>query len=255
MPDEIAKLAEAILRDPVRINVAPVKATTALIEESVCFVPRKQKTEVLSQILQRRNVGRAIVFTRTKHGADRVAKQLHRAGIKADAIHGNKTQSSRQRILAGFKAGRTHVLVATDVASRGIDIDDVSHVFNYDLPHEPESYVHRIGRTGRAGATGFAVSLCDREERPLLAAIQRLVRRTLPVDAEASVEPAPTARELNSTDAAPQPGGKRRKFNGARSGHRPGGSGYSPQAGRPGNYPPRFPRKKKGRKALPTRQG
>lgn len=182
MPDAIAQLANSILRDPVRVRIAPVKATTELIQQSVFFVPRQYKIQLLSEYLASRAVDRALVFTRTKRGADRVARQLNRAGIAADSLHGDKSQSARQRALAEFKANRTGVLVATDIAARGIDVDGISHVVNFDLPHEPETYVHRIGRTGRAGATGVAVSLCDHEERDLLRAIERLTTRAIPVE-------------------------------------------------------------------------
>jgi ATP-dependent RNA helicase RhlE len=186
MPEAIDRFAAAILRDPVRLRIAPIKATTELIEQSVFFVPQKDKTRLLSNLLKNRAVTRALVFTRTKHGADRVARHLNQSGISADAIHGNKSQASRQRTLADFKSNRTRVLVATDVASRGIDVEGISHVMNYDLPHEPETYVHRIGRTGRAGATGIAVSLCDHDERKLLKAIERLIRDTLQVNKDTS---------------------------------------------------------------------
>ena len=184
IPDAIERFAATILRDPVRLRIAPVQATTDLIEHSVFFVPQKQKTQLLASLLKTRAVTRALVFTRTKHGADRVARQLNQSGIRADAIHGNKSQATRQRTLADFKLNRTHVLVATDVASRGIDVEGISHVMNYDLPHEPETYVHRIGRTGRAGATGIAVSLCDNDERKYLKAIEQLIRQTLLVEKE-----------------------------------------------------------------------
>jgi len=187
MPEPIERLAAAILRDPQRIRIAPVKATTELIEESVFFVPRQQKPRLLASLLGMRAVTRALVFTRTKHGADRVARQLNQAGIRADAIHGNKSQGARQRTLEDFKTSRTPVLVATDIAARGIDVEGISHVLNYDLPHEPETYIHRIGRTGRAGVSGIAVSLCDDEERKHLAAIEKLIRRVLPVERDPRV--------------------------------------------------------------------
>jgi ATP-dependent RNA helicase RhlE len=179
MPDAIRQLADSLLSDPVRIRIAPVEATTKLIAESVCFVPKQSKPRLLTDLLTAEGVVRAMVFTRTKHGADRVARHLNQAGIRAEAMHGNKSQSARQRTLAGFKSERPPVLVATDVAARGIDVDNVSHVFNYDLPHEPEMYVHRIGRTGRAGAAGIAVSFCEDQERKLLHSIERLIRRKL----------------------------------------------------------------------------
>jgi ATP-dependent RNA helicase RhlE len=206
IPEEIQKLADSLLRDPARIRIAPVAATTDLIAESVCFVPKQQKPQLLAELLTADSVARALVFTRTKHGADRVARQLNQAGIRAEAMHGNKSQSARQRTLAGFKSNRPPVLVATDVAARGIDVDGVSHVFNYDLPHEPEMYVHRIGRTGRAGAAGIAVSFCDREERKLLQAIERLIRRKLAVTHESSAaEPAvETSRPTPAQPSSPR---------------------------------------------------
>ena len=157
MPDEVAALAREILRDPVRIDVSPKTVTVDLTDQHVVFVENGDKRQVLTKLLREPAVTRAIVFTRTKHGANRVAQQLDRDGIAAEAIHGNKSQNARQRALESFKNGKTWVLVATDIAARGIDIDAVSHVFNFELPHEPESYVHRIGRTGRAGAYGH----CD----------------------------------------------------------------------------------------------
>jgi ATP-dependent RNA helicase RhlE len=187
MPDAIERFAAAILRDPVRVRIAPVKATTELIEHSVFFVHEWQKTELLANLLNTQAVTRALVFTRTKHGADKVARKLNQSGIRADAIHGNKSQASRQRSLDDFKSNRTRVLVATDVASRGIDVEGISHVMNYDLPQEPETYVHRIGRTGRAGATGIAVSLCHNGERKQLVAIERLIHQTLLVKKDPSV--------------------------------------------------------------------
>lgn len=182
MPQTIAGLADAILHDPARVRIAPVRATTDLIEQSVAFVPRQQKTQRLADLLMARPAARALVFTRTKHGADRLARQLNRLGIGADAIHGNKSQSARQRTLEDFRSNRTAVLVATDLAARGIDVEGISHVLNYDLPHEPETYVHRIGRTGRAGVPGIAISFCDEEERKHLAAIEQLIRRKLPIE-------------------------------------------------------------------------
>jgi ATP-dependent RNA helicase RhlE len=182
MPEAISHLAGSILHDPVRVRVVPVKATTNLIRQSVFFVHQQQKTRLLAEYLSTRAITRALVFTRTKHGADRVARQLNRAGIAADSIHGDKSQSARQRALADFKSSRTGVLVATDIAARGIDVEGISHVLNFDLPREPELYVHRIGRTGRAGATGVAVSLCDDGEREHLRAIERFTGRAVPVE-------------------------------------------------------------------------
>jgi ATP-dependent RNA helicase RhlE len=182
MPEAIGRLAVAILRDPIHVRIAPVKATADLIDQSVFFVPRRDKPRLLAKLIATRSVTRGLIFTRTKRGADRVTKHLNREGIRAGAIHGNKSQAARQRTLDDFKSNRMKILVATDIASRGIDVEGISHVMNFDLPHEPETYVHRIGRTGRAGATGVAVSLCDADERKRLKAIERLIRKTLSVE-------------------------------------------------------------------------
>ena len=185
MPDAIAQLANSILRDPVRIRIPPVRATTELIRQSVFFVPNRDKIRLLAEYLSTQASTRALVFTRTKHRADRVARQLRQTGIVAAAIHGDKSQSgSRERAFAEFRSGRIEVLVATDIAARGIDVDGISHVLNFDLPREVETYVHRIGRTGRAGTKGVAVSLCDEEERQYLRAIERLIGRSLPAERE-----------------------------------------------------------------------
>ncbi len=197
MPESIRSLANSILRSPAFVAVQPVASTVETIAQSVYFVDRGVKMSLLMHVLEQPDAQRAIVFTRTKHGANRVVEKLKRARIEAEAIHGNKSQNARQRALAGFKTGRTRVLVATDVAARGIDVDAVSHVVNFDIPHEPESYVHRIGRTGRAGQGGVALSFCDREERPLLRDIERLIRKPIDVVREhpyAERQAAPRAR-------------------------------------------------------------
>jgi ATP-dependent RNA helicase RhlE len=210
MPPAIQDLADSLLDDPQRIRIEPIRETTALIAESVCFVGKQGKAQLLVDLLSAREVARAVVFTRTKHGADRVARQLNQAGIRAEAMHGNKSQAARQRTLAGFKSNRPPVLVATDVAARGIDVDAVSHVFNFDLPREPEMYVHRIGRTGRAGASGTAVSFCEDQERKLLQAIERLIRRKLPVEHVTS-DTERSAEQADSTSArAPMPATSRK---------------------------------------------
>jgi ATP-dependent RNA helicase RhlE len=176
MPKEVVALARDILDDPIRVDVSPKQVTVEEIDQRVVMVGNGDKQRMLEHLLRDDEVSRAIVFTRTKHGANKVARKLERAGIDAEAIHGNKSQSARQRALRNFKNGDVGVLVATDIAARGIDIDAVSHVFNYELPHEPESYVHRIGRTGRAGATGAAWSLVDPSERNRLRAVERLIK-------------------------------------------------------------------------------
>ncbi len=176
MPNAVAALAREILDDPVRVDVSPKQVTVKEIDQRFVMVGTSDKQRMLEHLLRDDEVSRAIVFTRTKHGANKVAKKLGNAGIGAEAIHGNKSQGARQRALSNFKNGDSWVLVATDIAARGIDIDAVSHVINYELPHEPESYVHRIGRTGRAGATGAAWSLVDPSERSRLRAVERLIR-------------------------------------------------------------------------------
>jgi ATP-dependent RNA helicase RhlE len=181
MPNEIRKLTQTLMKDPVSVNIEPVKLTTELIEQSVYHVDKKNKPQLLAHLVKELPMYRTIVFTRTKHGADRLVRHLHHRGIKSEAIHGNKTQNARQRALDNFRANKIPVLVATDIASRGIDIDDISHVVNYDITHEPETYVHRIGRTGRAGAKGAAIAFCDRDEMSNLKAIERLLKKTIPV--------------------------------------------------------------------------
>jgi ATP-dependent RNA helicase RhlE len=178
----IRSLADQWLTNPLDIRVTPARVTVDAIRQSVFFVDQKQKLNLLTHLLRETAWTRALVFTRTKHGADKVAKSLVKAGIKADAFHSNKSQSARQRVLLRFKAPEPLVLVATDIAARGLDIDDVSHVVNFDLPMDADNYVHRIGRTGRAGADGVAVSFCDHKERSVLQAIQRLTRQTLAVE-------------------------------------------------------------------------
>jgi ATP-dependent RNA helicase RhlE len=182
MPDSILGLAESVLHRPVRIEVSPVSSTVDKIEQRVLFVDRENKRTLLTEILNGKDVGRALVFTRTKHGANRVAELLEKAGVSADAIHGNKSQGARQKALADFKDGSIKALVATDIAARGIDVDGITHVINFELPNEPESYVHRIGRTARAGATGIALSLCDADEVAYLRGIEKTIRQAVPVD-------------------------------------------------------------------------
>jgi ATP-dependent RNA helicase RhlE len=181
MPPAIRELAESNLTHPVRVSVTPNASTAETVEQAVYFVAKPDKRNLLTRVLSDASVERALVFTRTKRGADRVARALTEAGVEAAAIHGNKSQNARERALEAFRRGRTTVLVATDIAARGIDVQRVSHVINYDLPNVAESYVHRIGRTGRAGAAGRAISFCDQEERKLLIDIERLIRKRLPV--------------------------------------------------------------------------
>jgi ATP-dependent RNA helicase RhlE len=190
MPSEIKNLADEWLSDPVHVQVAPVATPAELVEQSVYFVEQRHKPHLLTHYLINTPFTRTLVFARTKHGADKIVKQLVRNGIRAAAIHSNKSQSARERTLSEFKSNRTPVLVATDIAARGLDIDDISHVINYELPNVPEMYVHRIGRTGRAGATGVATSFCGRDERQQLRQIERLTRQMLIVEEDHPEYPA-----------------------------------------------------------------
>ena len=187
MPGEVARLSGEILRDPVRVEVTPQATLIERLEQSVYHVQAAAKTALLAGILEDPALARVIVFARTKHRANRVAEQLGKRGVDAEAIHGNKSQGARERALKRFRAGEARVLVATDIAARGIDVDSVTHVINYEIPNEPESYVHRVGRTARAGAGGAALSFCDPAERAYLRDIERLIRRRLTVIGE---EPA-----------------------------------------------------------------
>jgi len=181
MPPEIGKLADTMLKNPVKIAVTPVSSPIEIIEQSMFFVDKKHKKELLVHLLKDKSIVSALVFSRTKHGANKITQDLEKVGITAQAIHGNKSQSARQLALSNFKEGITRVLVATDIAARGIDINELSHVINFDLPEVPETYVHRIGRTGRAGLGGIAFSFCDHEEKELLRGIERLIGKTIPV--------------------------------------------------------------------------
>jgi superfamily II DNA/RNA helicase len=186
MPHAIAELARTMLRDPVKAAVTPVGSTVARVKQRILRVDRAAKPKVLADILAGESIDRALVFTRTKRGADRVVRSLAKAGIPAQAIHGNKSQNQRDRALAGFRRGEVRTLIATDIAARGIDVEGISHVVNFDLPNVPETYVHRIGRTARAGATGVAISLCDAEEAAFLRDIEKLICISLPVTDHAS---------------------------------------------------------------------
>jgi ATP-dependent RNA helicase RhlE len=181
MPPAITKLAASILKDPARVEVTPASSTVEAIQQSVYFVERKDKKSLLIQLLNDKDIDSVLVFTRTKHGADKVVRDLVREQITAQAIHGNKSQIARQTALNNFKSKRTRVLVATDIAARGIDVQELSHVINFDLPNIPETYVHRIGRTGRAGMSGTALSFCDQEEKSYLKDIQKLISKRIPV--------------------------------------------------------------------------
>lgn len=182
MPPQIAQLANSLLHFPVKVEVAPVSSTAEKIDQSVFFVDKKDKQALLVHLLQKKSIDRTIVFSRTKHGADRISKALKKTNISADAIHGDKSQNARQNALSNFKNGNLQVLVATDIAARGIDVDELTHVINFDLPNIPETYVHRIGRTGRAGTSGIAFSFCDSEERAYLNDINKLIGLKIPAE-------------------------------------------------------------------------
>jgi ATP-dependent RNA helicase RhlE len=200
MPPEIQKLANLLLTNPAKVEVTPASSTVDAIEQSLFYVAKPDKPTLLLHLLKDEKIVTALVFTRTKHGADKVVKFLHRNNITAAAIHGNKSQNARQHALSNFKSGKLRVLVATDIAARGIDIDELSHVFNFELPNIPETYVHRIGRTGRAGNTGIAISFCDAEERAELKDIQKLIGINIPVINE---HPYPLSVSILSAPAAP----------------------------------------------------
>ena len=184
-----------MLRDPARVAVTPQATTAERVDQRVILTDKASKPALLAEVLKGENIDRVLVFTRTKHGADKVVRGLHKAGHTAEAIHGNKSQSQRERVLAAFRDGKLRTLIATDIAARGIDVDGVSHVVNYDLPNIPESYVHRIGRTARAGAEGIAISFCDHEERAYLRDIERLIRMTIPAtDRRTGERPHPASQ-------------------------------------------------------------
>ncbi len=237
MPKDIAELAEAMLRDPARVAVTPVASTVERITQRIIQVDHTAKPALLAQLLKQEPVDRALIFTRTKHGADKVVKSLARAGITADAIHGNKSQNHRERVLAAFRSGEIRTLVATDIAARGIDVDGISHVVNFDLPNIPETYVHRIGRTARAGAEGVAISLvAGGEELAYLRDIEKLIRISLPRE---------DRRTPGHRDAAPAPAQNR----GARSTQR-AHAGRGNEAA-PGAKGPRRPRRGNGNNGHP----
>ncbi len=216
MPTEIAKLSSTILSNPAKVEVTPVSSTAETIQQSLYFVEKENKKHLLIHLLKDAGIKSALVFTRTKHGADKVVKELNRVGIGAEAIHGNKSQNARQRALGNFKSGETRVLVATDIAARGIDVDNLSHVINFELPNVPETYVHRIGRTGRAGASGIAYSFCDQEEKEFLRDIQKLITNTVPVVTEHPYAMSDTS--LSTYKSLPQkPAQSQRQNNNRRS--------------------------------------
>jgi ATP-dependent RNA helicase RhlE len=219
MPQAITELAGQMLRDPVRVAVTPAATTAERIDQRIVHLDRAAKPAALAELLRREPIDRALVFTRTKHGADKVVRALAKAGIAAQAIHGNKSQPQRERALAAFRAGRVSTLIATDIAARGIDVDGISHVINYDLPNIPESYVHRIGRTARAGAAGIAISFCDADEVPFLRDIEKLIRASIPATDQRSSPPA--AHRASGGHPASGRGHDAAKKTRAGSGHAP----------------------------------
>jgi ATP-dependent RNA helicase RhlE len=231
MPNEIGKLADELLTNPAKASVAPAATTVTRISQQILFVETDRKRQLLAELFEDAKMDRALIFTRTKRGADRVAKYLDGAGVKADSIHGDKSQGQRERALAAFKAGAVRALVATDIAARGIDVDAVSHVVNFDLPNVPESYVHRIGRTARAGADGAAISLVSDDERGLLKDIQKVTRQTIPsfdrrndraLGALAAVEKTTMPEKAHAPRPAQGRGGGQ---GGGQRGRRPSGGG------------------------------
>lgn len=218
MPEDIARLVHEMMHQPERIEVAPQGKTADRIAQKLYYVPAQQKRQLLSELLKDLAMNRVIVFTRTKHGANKVAEHLSRSGEVAEAIHGNKSQNARQRALDMFRTGKARVLVATDIAARGIDIDDISHVVNFELPNEPESYVHRIGRTARAGGEGIAISFCDPSERGYLRDIERVIR--MKIEAVAHDLPELTEEQKRQMEQPRAPHGHR---HGKPHGHKGGG--------------------------------
>jgi ATP-dependent RNA helicase RhlE len=219
MPAEIQSLANSILNNPEKVTVTPPATTAESIEQWLYYVEKQNKKDLLAHILKDKNIETALVFTRTKHGADKVVKDLHRIGVSAEAIHGNKSQNARQRALSNFKNRSTRVLVATDIAARGIDVDDLTHVINYELPEIAETYVHRIGRTGRAGATGISFSFCEAEETSDLRDIQKLISQQIPVQ-----QNHPYHTHFSQIQSRP-PQGQNRQQRPQRSGNAPAAGG------------------------------
>jgi ATP-dependent RNA helicase RhlE len=207
MPREIRELADQILHEPASVHIAPKQATAERVEQGVYFVAKPDKIKLLLHLLKEQEMDSLLVFSRTKHGADKIVRKLKKANIAAAAIHGNKSQNARQRALQAFKRGELHILIATDIAARGIDVDGLSHVLNYDLPNVSETYVHRIGRTGRADASGIALSFCDSEERAYLRDIQKLIGQQVEVMGDHPYEEDGPAVELAPAPAAKNPRG------------------------------------------------
>ncbi len=231
MAPEIKKLAESILVNPKKVEVAPVSSAAETVNQSVYYVEKSNKKGLLIHLLKDPAIPEALIFTRTKHGADRISKDLTKAGITAEAIHGNKSQNARQRALENFKLKKIRVLVATDIAARGIDIEKLSHVINYELPNEPETYVHRIGRTGRAGANGIAIAFCDTEERAYLRAINKLIAKEISIIKEHPFD-GPGIEVPKSTNSGRSAGPKQNQSGGANQNSKPSGGGKPKWFGR-----------------------
>ena len=223
MPKSVQGLAADLLSNPVRVEAAPASTTVEKVDQMVLFVPKDKKRALLGELLNDKDMARVLIFTRTKHGANRVARHLHDRGIHSDAIHGNKAQNARQRALDGFRSGRIRALVATDIAARGIDVEGVTHVINFDLPNDPESYVHRIGRTARAGAAGIAISFCDSGERAHLRDIEKTIRQNVPVIEDHPYHAAEIANDPGLAKRGPQ-----RKKRQVQRRRRPRRSGWTP---------------------------
>lgn len=228
MPKEIQQLADSILTRPEKVEVTPVSSTADTIQQELYYVEKNDKRSLLAHILKDKDIKTALVFTRTKHGADKVVKDLHKIGVTAEAIHGNKSQNARQRALANFKNRTTRVLIATDIAARGIDIDELTHVINYEIPNIPETYVHRIGRTGRAGANGIALSFCDQEEIAYIKDIHKLIGKEIPLNEAHPYPMSPKSIDLAqpaTKGGGGQRDGKKRSRGFGRSDRKPGGNG------------------------------
>jgi ATP-dependent RNA helicase RhlE len=229
MAPEIVALSEKILGHPEKVTVTPEQTTAEKVAQTLYFVSKKDKPKLLIHLLKQESLDSTLVFTRTKHGADKIVRILGKAGIKANAIHGNKSQNARQKALGDFKSGSTQVMIATDIAARGIDIDDLATVVNYDIPNIPETYVHRIGRTGRASASGIAISFCDAEEKAYLKDIQKLIQQSIPTVNEhpyidgCNDVPEPSEKPQNrSRNSARKPQGEnKRNYNKPRNPRRP----------------------------------
>jgi len=251
LPTEIVRLTQNFLNDPIKVSVAPPASTVEKVDQRIMFVDRDNKSALLESILEDESVYRVLVFTRTKHGANRVAKNLSKKRIRTEAIHGNKSQAARMQALNKFRSGHVRVLVATDVASRGLDVDGITHVINYELPKEAESYVHRIGRTARAGATGIALSFCDSEERGYLRGIERTINQSVTVDKDHAYHSESIATKSGGRSGGNGNGARR----GAGAGNRNGssakpGSRRSSQRTNP-SAPGGFAKKKKSFHAKP----